>query len=498
MKNIYQASVCLFALAFAAAAQAQKPEQTPEATPPAGAAEPAQAEKKEETFSDAASDVQQQLKDSLAELDALREQIAAEKIPLSVKLSEQENELVDVRAEFQRKTRVLDTRTLDLSNLRTEIRAREKEAKYLSNLLGDFARNFEKDLHIAELQRYRDTIDAARLAPENSNLSEQEVYEVQAALVTASLERLHDALGGTSYKGNAVDPTGIIQEDGTFVLVGPAALFRSPDGKHVGIADQRPNSLDPVIVPFRNPADAKAASQLVASGKGAFPLDPTLGNAQVIEATQETFFEHVKKGGPVMVPIFALAGAALLVAIYKWFRLAFLRPPSAKRLGDLLDAVAKHDQPAAAKKAKAIRGPIGAMLAVGVEHLKEPRELIEEVMYEKVLSTRLKLQGMLPFIAICAASAPLLGLLGTVTGIINTFKLITLFGSSDVKSLSGGISEALITTKFGLVVAIPSLLMHAFLARKAKGVVDEMEKAAVAFTNQVMKTPYQQPTDKAA
>jgi hypothetical protein len=75
-----------------------------------------------------------------------------------------------------------------------------------------------------------------------------------------------------------------------------------------------------------------------------------------------------------------------------------------------------------------------------------------------------------------------------VTGIINTFKLITVFGSGDVKSLSGGISEALITTKFGLIVAIPSLLLHAFLSRKAKGITDQMEKAAVAFVNQVMRT----------
>jgi biopolymer transport protein ExbB len=106
------------------------------------------------------------------------------------------------------------------------------------------------------------------------------------------------------------------------------------------------------------------------------------------------------------------------------------------------------------------------MLAAGVEHLREPRDLIEEVMYEEVLTTRLRLQNMLPFIAICAAAAPLLGLLGTVTGMINTFKLITVFGTGDVKTLSGGISEALITTKFGLIVAVPSLLLPPFFPAK--------------------------------
>jgi hypothetical protein len=130
------------------------------------------------------------------------------------------------------------------------------------------------------------------------------------------------------------------------------------------------------------------------------------------------------------------------------------------------------------------------MLSVGVEHIREPRELVEEVMYEKILTTKLQLQRWLPFVAISASSAPLLGLLGTVTGIINTFKMITVLGSGDVKALSGGISEALITTEWGLIVAIPSLLLHAFLSRKARGMIDQMEKAAISLINQIAKTPY--------
>jgi len=66
---------------------------------------------------------------------------------------------------------------------------------------------------------------------------------------------------------------------------------------------------------------------------------------------------------------------------------------------------------------------------------------------------------------------------------------MTVFGTGDVKTLSSGISEALITTEYGLIVAIPSLLLHAFLARKARGMQDEMEKAAIAMMNQVAKTP---------
>jgi len=451
------------------------------------------------TYMSAAANVKKQLDDALAELNALRERIAEQKIPLSKKLSELESELVSVREEYQKTSRLLDTRTLDLSNLRNEIKSRREETSYLSNLLSEYIRNFETRLHIAEMQRYSETLEAAKLAPENSNMTDQQIYETQASLVTESLERLHELLGGTRFEGTAVNDTGMVKP-GTFVLVGPVALFAAHEGDEVGTVEQRLGSLEPAVIGFKEPADAQSAAALVEGVGGAFPLDPTLGNAHVIEETQETLLQHLQKGGPVVYPIVALAAASLLVALYKWICLMFVRNPSQKRIRTLLDAVAKRDRAAVKKAANAVQGPAGKMLQTGVDHLDEPRDLIEEVMYEKVLATRLKVQRFLPFVAIAAASAPLLGLLGTVTGIINTFKLITVFGTGDVKTLSGGISEALITTELGLVVAIPSLLLHAFLSRKARGVTDQMEKAAVAFVNQVSKAkPHQpEPIDKAA
>jgi biopolymer transport protein ExbB len=398
--------------------------------------------------------------------------------------------LTAVRQQYQQTQRLLDTHTLDLTNLRNEIKGREKEATYLSEtLFGEYMRNFESRLHIAEIQRYKNILETARLASENRTLPQREVYEAQLALLSVSLERIEDVLGGTRFHGTAVDSTGLVK-NGAFVLVGPAAIFRSHDGKVVGTVEQRLGSLEPAVISFGDPLDAAAAEELITEGTGRFPFDPTRGNAHKIERTQETLIEHIKKGGPVMYPIFGLAGAALLVALFKWSSMAFIRIPSQKKIRALLNAVAERNKSLAVQKAKAMGGPVGRMLQVGTEHIEEPRELIEEVMYEKILSTRLRLQRFLSFIAVSAASAPLLGLLGTVTGIINTFKLITVFGSGDVKTLSGGISEALITTEFGLIVAIPSLLLHAFLSRKARGVVNQMEKAAVALVNQVGKTPF--------
>ena len=437
-------------------------------------------------FDGASEGLQAQLDESLAELSALREALAAEKIPLSRQLSELEAELTQVQEEYLRTTRTLDSRTLDLGNLRNEIESRQDEMSYLGSLLSDYMRKFESSLHIAELARYAEPLESARLEAENSDLAGDDPYVAQVGLVGTSIDRIESALGGDRFLGTAVDADGLVL-NGTFLMMGPAALFVSSSGA-VGTAEQRLGSLEPTQLAFATPENTDAASALVEEGNGFFPLDPTLGNAHKMAATEETLLEHIQKGGVVMIPIFTMAGFALLVALYKWLALLFQRKPSKKSVARLLEAVSRQDQDAAAEAVRYVKGPAGRMLQAGVEHMNEPRELIEEVMYETVLTTRLKLQSLLPFIAICAASAPLLGLLGTVTGIISTFKLITVFGSGDVKTLSGGISEALITTEFGLIVAIPSLLLHAFLSRKARSIVSHMETSAVAFANEVSRS----------
>src|SRR5207247_4170899 len=113
----------------------------------------------------------------------------------------------------------------------------------------------------------------------------------------------------------------------------------------------------------------------------------------------------------------------------------------------------------------------------------EKKEYIEEIVYEKMLGARTKLERGIPFLALAATTGPLLGLLGTVMGMIATFKLISSFGSGDPKQLAALISEALICTATGMAVAIPSLLFHAFLSRKAKGIIGSMEQTAVGFIN---------------
>lgn len=438
-------------------------------------------------FEQAAATVDERLEASLAELARLREQVAAELLPLHRELAELERQLGAARGEHQDRSRRLAQSTVEVTNQRTRLDARRGEVAYLSNLIADYAREFESRLHVAELPRHHAPLSVATLALENDGLPPADLMRAQVAVLDTAVERLHDVLGGIRFEGQAIDPEGVVRH-GRFAVVGPTAVFRSTDGSVVGSIEER-RSTTPTATPYRDPEDALAAGELAATGAGRLPLDATLGDAHRIEATQETWLEHIESGGPVMVPIFVLAGLALLVGIWKWIALVLVRRPSRRQIAALLDAVAAHDVEAAAARARAMRGPIGAMLAAGVEHLSEPRELVEEVMYESLLRARLRMQRLLPFLAVCAAAAPLLGLLGTVTGIIDTFKVIQVFGSGDVKRLSGGISEALVTTEFGLIVAIPSLLAHAWLSRRTRRLLGEMETAAVALVNQVTKTP---------
>lgn len=431
-----------------------------------------------------ADSAQQDLQRSLQELSALRESISAERLPLTRKLREIEDRLVGLRADFDEASRTLDKRNLELNNIKTEIDAREQERSYTTGLLDEYIRNLETRVHIAELPRYRDALAHARMASGDSTLTPTDVYRTQAGLVDSSLGRLLDLMGGARFDGSAIAPDGTMQPV-TFALLGPLALYSRADGSAAGMAELRIGSLEPNMIPYDDPQQTAAVKSLVATGTGLLPFDPTLGSARQLAEVNDSLLTHIGKGGVVMYPILLLAGAAFLVAIYKLWHILRVPNPSRAKVQGVLDAVKRGDMVKARATAKELRGPSAEMLQAGLEHIDSPKELVEEVMFERMLDTRLKLQTLLPFVAVCAAAAPLLGLLGTVTGIINTFKMITVFGTGDAKSLSSGISEALITTEFGLIIAIPSLLMHAYLSRRARRIVDGMEKNAVSFLNRI-------------
>jgi biopolymer transport protein ExbB len=224
-------------------------------------------------------------------------------------------------------------------------------------------------------------------------------------------------------------------------------------------------------------------ADVTTTGQGTLFLDPKLGQALDIRRLTESLPDHIKKGGLVMWPILILALAAFVVSIFKAIEIVSVKKGKVKDLEVILDHLDNGRAEDALGYARGIKGPVGGMLVAALEHIDADEDLIEEILYEKMLTTQPKLERYLPFIAVTAATAPLLGLLGTVTGMINTFKLITIFGTGDATQLSSGISEALITTEFGLIIAIPALFAHTMLSRLSKAVLGSMERTAVGLVN---------------
>lgn len=434
-------------------------------------------------LADVASSIEDKVEAAAAELSAVREEIQRERLPLASELSTLENKLIDVRKDYDRILRIRDGRTLDVSNLKAQIKSREEQNKFLINLLDEYARNLETRLHISEAKRFGDRLQRNMNTALDSNASMPDSFAARFDTLNLSIERLQEAMGGTVFEGTAADPSGVIHQ-GKFVVLGPLAYFASAQGNIEGLADSKLGSNEPAIIPF--PGDLRSGiSSIVSGSKGALPIDASMGNAIKVAEATESIGDEIRKGGAVMYPLLGLAALSLCIGIYKWFTFLGMQRISESRVQRIMDHLKNGRNQAAREDASSVRGPIGKMLVAAIKRIDEPRDLIDEIIYERLLEAKSRLNAMLPFISITAAAAPLLGLLGTVTGMINTFKLITIFGTGDAQTFSSGISEALITTKWGLVVAIPALLLYGFLSRKAKAILDDMEKVSVVFMNEL-------------
>lgn len=436
-----------------------------------------------EGFGDTAGQLKSDLAQALTELNDLQKRIAEEKIPLSAKANEMEDQILAKRRELEKAQRAQENKLVELNALKAEVKRRNDEQQYLVSLLNEYSRLFETRVHIAEAQSYQAVIADTKAAVDNVDFTLLQRINKQIELLQTSMKRLEHLSGGHIFDGSALSPAGVM-EKGKFALVGPVALFRGERGDIAGLAELQLGSPEPTVIDIGVESSA-SIRQIVADRAGALPLDPTSGNALKLTAIKETWLEHIMKGGPVMVPILFLGLFSVVTCLVKWLQIQRIRLANPMDLQRILLCLRKHDQHSATAHANHFKGPVGDLLLTAINHAKEKKEYIEEVLYEKMLHTKPRLERLLPFIALAAAAAPLLGLLGTVTGMINTFNLITVYGTGDPKTLASGISEALITTEFGLVVAIPALLIHAFLSRKVKGVLGTMEQLTVGFINGV-------------
>lgn len=209
--------------------------------------------------------------------------------------------------------------------------------------------------------------------------------------------------------------------------------------------------------------------QDASSGFTKVGLDPTgpLGGgllAALINAP--TMVERWHFGGIVGYVITAVFAFAIALAVWRFFVLFGM----SKAVKAQLQTQVADDS-----------NPLGRVLKVAADNPGLDAESLELKLHEAVLKERPSIESGLNLLKIIAMVAPLLGLLGTVTGMIITFQMITLFGAGDPKAMAGGISQALITTVLGLVVAIPTVLMHTLVNGKAQGILHVLEEQSAGI-----------------
>ncbi len=413
------------------------------------------------------------LTSALSSLEKSRTTIAAEKPALSSDFQKAEQELREKRRLVRIARLSKEDRAEELRQLQRDLSTRSKDAAYLAGLLKDHAlkttaipRPGEPPLGIpADILAAEAAVPAQALAD-------------RLTILDASLDRLEALLGGSTSPGQASDPDGKVLP-GTFAAIGPVSYFLSEDKSAGGdVVTSKSGG-----APRFSPGSAEGIAALFSGKEATLPFDPTGGDARILAEINGGFLDLVRKGGLWVWPIMLLAALSLVMGCCKLAQFVRLREPTDSWVHAILAALRNGDREKAQQLASSQNHPAATVMGMLVSVSENSADLVEETLYEQLMGVQSKASSLLPVIAITAATAPLLGLLGTVSGMITTFNLITVFGSGDPKPLAGGISEALITTLFGLVVAIPALILHAFLSRRAQGIVQSTERLGLSFIN---------------
>ncbi len=221
-----------------------------------------------------------------------------------------------------------------------------------------------------------------------------------------------------------------------------AELVRQPSGRYLDTAEN---------------------IQQTDSGIVTFGVDPTGGSILGLLVQAPSLGERIDQGGTVGYIILALGAIGLLFALERFVSLMLL--------GNKVKRQLKKDKPSQ-------DNPLGRVMLIKDKYPQADTETLELKLSEGILREVPKITRNLTFIKIISVVAPLMGLLGTVTGMINTFQAITLFGTGDPKLMAGGISQALVTTVLGLVVAIPMTLLFATLHTRSKNLIHILQEQA--------------------
>ncbi|MEM1410767.1 MAG: MotA/TolQ/ExbB proton channel family protein [Pseudomonadota bacterium] len=271
-------------------------------------------------------------------------------------------------------------------------------------------------------------------------------------------------------------PTTVVNSEGEEVqqnVVRVGAFNLVSDGKYLEFVPETGR-----VVELQRQPQSRYVSRigdLEGSGSGLHPLglDPTRGQLLGLLVESPSLGERIAQGKEVGYVIIALGIIGVIIALW---RLVVLAGMGAKVNAQIKNPTSPGNN------------PLGRVFKVYADNKNDDVEALELRLGEAILRETPKFNAWLPMLKIISVVAPLLGLLGTVTGMIVTFQAITLFGAGDPKLMAGGISQALVTTVLGLVVAIPTVFLHTIVASRARRLTQILQEEAAGILAEQAET----------
>ena len=436
----------------------------------------------EETFDDAmrraTADYGERLRKASDELNSARTRIADEKAPLLKDLRLTEDRIVTAQSQIERLEAGKEDYSEQRRKLLMELDGTRKNSAYMTTLAHDGVTAFDESLAPGEGQLLSDRIQALeqKLDDESSVSTAQSAVDIAEFL----LARTQRSLGGYAAAGSSLIEGNNQVIKGTFAFLGPETYFLPGDGTGAGTARPRAGSAYPVTyrLPSWKPEDAAAFFQ----GKPATIItDASGGKALRLKETKGTVVDHVQKGGPVAYAIIAVGLLSLVMIGQKLRDLSLLAVDPPEVVQGFLAKVSAGSLSQVEQAVKTLSAPVREIFEVGLQYADSPKDILEEHLQSVLLRQRLHYERRLPLLAVIATAAPLMGLLGTVVGMVRTFALITVFGTGNAGKLASGISEVLVATELGLIVAIPTLIAHGFIAHRIQRNLSSLERYALEF-----------------
>jgi len=404
---------------------------------------------------DAKQSILSDIKTAQRTLSKTQNSISKEQATLAKQIFTKQQSLSKLREQAAVNRRLADENTLSLDQLQTRLDTWQQQQQYQLNLLSRFVR--------------QNTSNSAS-SNESAN-SQNELLSRVVSLINNQEQALYPQLK----KQSVVLSNGELSQANT-LQVGPVAWFSTQTPKLMGLLNlnDESNALKVALVQSTsddNPLDNTLKQNGV--GSTLLTFDPSLTHLVTSQAQQESPLEHLEKGGLWAIPIILFACFALTIALLKaaqLLRLSKIKMHSQMQLQQLFKA----------ENSSEFAGMQQQLFNLTLQ--SEKGQVRDDQLFNQLIHDKHKLDNFIGAIAVTAAVAPLLGLLGTVSGMIETFKMMTLFGSGDPEVVSGGIAQALITTELGLVVAIPALVLNALLSRKAKAYYSQLEGFALQLS----------------